>query len=439
LSSPATSIIYDDAHIRVIWHPGHSEYVLITFADLLITVDGHRFFADKPVAKLGLNCIGILATGGNFYPKASVRAALPAIMAHISGFSQRVVYGGSMGGYAAVKHSALLGATEVIALCPPWSIDPAECEGNFPGWPQLMHPALEGMGTRPEEISGAVFVFADMFDQVDKFQANMILRMDPTATIIQVPMVQHNVVPVFAGTEVLRRLIDACRNRRTAELIKMSRELRKNSPWRLAGLVATAINRHPGLTYQVMASRRPQDMTSGMLGAEHLFRAVGYLAGRGDRAAALAFVETFRHGLLDPNDMVHAAAARGQLAQRDMTITTRHQTILVYHTARRVCLHVARVNQLIHVPVRLQVAQGLARLFVFVGGIRVELGVGPDAQLTGQFGEGTTANGAVFVIGARYNGAFSLCAAGSFLSAEPDGPVRCDRPVAYDWEHFQLN
>jgi len=436
LDNPTTTIIYDDTHIRVIWHPGHSDYVLITFADLLITADGHRFFADKPVAKLGIACVGVVATGGNFFPKHAVQAALPAIMERIAGYTERIVYGGSMGGYAAVKHSALLGATTVIALCPPWSIDPAECEGNFPGWPELMHPALEGMGTRPWEISGAVYVFADMFDQVDKFQAGMILRADPTATIINVPMVKHHVVPVFAGTQILARLIDACRHRRKAELHAISRELRKNSERRVNGLIETAINRHPGMTYKVMATRTTRDIHIAALGARHLFAAVGYLLGRGEPDAALRYIESFHHELRDTQQIVLAGAMQAQLHGRHARVMTHHGTSLVYDFGRRICLHAREIIPHLHAQVRFELRDGAAALFAEIGGVRMDLHVDDKFRLTDR--QDGPPRATRFTLTSPRGNCLTLAHAGLFMSAEPEGDVFCNRDAAYEWEQFRI-
>jgi hypothetical protein len=436
LDSSTTSIIYDDPHIRVIWRPGRSDYVLITFADLMLTVDGHRFFADVPAAKLDLNCIGVVATGGNFFPKPSLLAAAPAILAQIAGFSQRIAYGGSMGGYAAVKYSALLGATEVIALCPPWSIDAEECEGNFPGWPQLFIPEMRGMGTRPEEISGAVYVFADMFDTVDRFQANMIKRADPTATIINVPMVAHHVVPVFAGTQVLKTLIDAARRRDTKTMIAMSRALRKDSPRRVNGLITTTIDRHPGLTYRVMAARPSNDLVISALGAQHLFPAMAFLLRHGETGAAIRYLQAYHHELRDPHEIVLAGALLAQLQGRLAGVKTHHQTHLVYDCAQRFCVHVAQPIEHLHAPVRFALGDGGAALFVELGGVRVDLHVDAAFRLSDRLdGE---APGQKLALGSPRNSRFTMASSGLFVSAEPEGQVMCNREMAYEWEQFWI-
>src|SRR5271168_4492658 len=100
-----------------------SSFVLITFGDLIMLASGLNFFAEAPTTKSEISCVGIMAKKGNWYPVESLKAAATALASIIQGYDRRITYGGSMGGYAAIKFSRLLGATEVISLCPQWSID----------------------------------------------------------------------------------------------------------------------------------------------------------------------------------------------------------------------------------------------------------------------------------------------------------------------------
>jgi hypothetical protein len=52
-----------------------------------------------------------MAKDANGYPAGSMRAALPAIAYTLRAFRVRLIYGSSMGAYAAIKYSRLLGAT----------------------------------------------------------------------------------------------------------------------------------------------------------------------------------------------------------------------------------------------------------------------------------------------------------------------------------------
>ena len=155
------TVVYDDDHIRVIWAPGRSSYVLVTFSPMTSLVDGSRFFCDVPVQKLGVNCLGFMPKKPNWYPAKSMIKAVAAISVILARFPEVVSYGGSMGGYGAIKYSALLGATSVIALCPQWSIDMSECEGKHPGFQSWYDPSMKGMAVRPVDVCGKVYVFYD--------------------------------------------------------------------------------------------------------------------------------------------------------------------------------------------------------------------------------------------------------------------------------------
>jgi hypothetical protein len=121
-----------------------------------------------------------------------------------------------MGGYAAIKFSKLLGATEVISLCPQWSIDPAESLKN--PWGSYFVPSMTGMSIRTEDVSGSVFLFVDNTDHVDSFHSGKICGAYPATNIINVPMVGHHITTVLAGTQNLLEIIDACRARRSFDL-----------------------------------------------------------------------------------------------------------------------------------------------------------------------------------------------------------------------------
>ncbi len=134
MSDSTNVIIYDDEEIRVMWSPGADDVVLVTFGDLAILARDTRFFAETPLKKLGTAAVGIMAKRGNWYPSEHIKKASRAILDKINGYKVRILYGGSMGGYGAIKFSCLLRATHVIALCTQWSIDPLECGGVEPGW-----------------------------------------------------------------------------------------------------------------------------------------------------------------------------------------------------------------------------------------------------------------------------------------------------------------
>gem|GEM_PF-4051597 len=157
--SVAPQIVYDDDFIRVVWQPGHSSFMLVTFGNLINLADGVKFFGDAPAQKLGFSCLGFMAKQPNWFPKECTLRAIANINKFFYGVKEVITYGGSMGGYAAVKYSSALNATSVIAFCPQWSIDKSECDGHNPGFQEHYSSTLSGMGVVPEDVSGDIFLF----------------------------------------------------------------------------------------------------------------------------------------------------------------------------------------------------------------------------------------------------------------------------------------
>src|SRR3712207_6847911 len=107
-------------------HEGESDYLLLTFATKNENADGKSFWA-RSIAETGnINAIGFMPKGPNWYPAPDMRSAIAEISSYLARFNRIVVYGQSMGSYAALKYSKALGATHVLAFSPQYSIDPTD-------------------------------------------------------------------------------------------------------------------------------------------------------------------------------------------------------------------------------------------------------------------------------------------------------------------------
>lgn len=217
-------LIYDDDEISAIQCFGNSEEILITFGCLDSYVEGKRFFGDTPAKKLGINCIGIMAKGPHWYPAKNMDSVVNAIQNIIDKFKTRIVYGGSMGGYAALKYSRQLAATHVIALCPQWSLDKEECDGFDPGWQSDFRPYMKNMGVRNEDLSGHIYLFFDPFDKRDTFHAEKICSLRSGIRKVFVSFVKHDVTVTICGTECLRDIIHSCLSGNINKLHQISKK-----------------------------------------------------------------------------------------------------------------------------------------------------------------------------------------------------------------------
>ena len=109
-------IIFEDGHIRAIFMKGSSQELIFSFGDLITRAKGTSINAEKSLEKFHFNVIGVMPKEKSWFPEASMRAMLAAIQDLIAPFKIRVGYGGSMGGYAAIKYSNLLDLNRIVAL-----------------------------------------------------------------------------------------------------------------------------------------------------------------------------------------------------------------------------------------------------------------------------------------------------------------------------------
>jgi len=165
--------------------------LLITFANQWLQHDGRAFWADSVSAALSLSVIGFVAKEPCWYPPDDMAALVPAVLQRIDErFSKRILYGNSQGGYAAIKFSAALGATTVLAFSPQYSIDrrivPDDRVNKY-----YTGQRNAGMWVQADEAAGNIFVFYDPQDSADAAHA---VRIAQAACIIpiQIPYVGHS-------------------------------------------------------------------------------------------------------------------------------------------------------------------------------------------------------------------------------------------------------
>lgn len=433
-----TTIVYDDDEIRVVWSPAPSEIVLITFGDLYTTAHEHRFFADTPLRKSGIAAIGIMPKRGNWFPSGSLQRASAAIVERTRGYATRMTYGGSMGGYGAIKFSRLLGATHVIALCPQWSIDRAECRGYDLGWTEYFEPAMRGMGIREHDVAGRVFLFADTHDVWDRLHCEMIRENCPGAQLINVPVAQHQVTSVFAGTANLLELIDACRDGDLTRLRRFSRRTRRRHPIWQARILRHALRRLPLLGTRLLAGVDHRALVQDDWRC--LPPVLSHLAaGAAGATRAAAFYEEARALLPGPVEQHLVCAYLAGIAGGRVAVATAHGSWLVYDLSENVVFHRAARLAPWQMPVEIAFADAAATLFVTIGGTRVHLGVDAAGWLAADTTQQPGERGFAFEIARGGAGEFTIRQGGRYLSAEIGRAIVCNRGGAGNWETFRFS
>ena len=107
---------------------GDSNTLVLSFGDLITRASGLSINAEKSLIKYQYSVIGVMPKQKSWFPKASMVELAKVILPIIQRFKNIVGYGGSMGGYAAIKYSNLLNMNRIIAFVPQYSIDPEQVE-----------------------------------------------------------------------------------------------------------------------------------------------------------------------------------------------------------------------------------------------------------------------------------------------------------------------
>jgi alpha-beta hydrolase superfamily lysophospholipase len=176
-------IIFSDENLEVIHRSGSSPYLLVTFNEMEMRANGSRFWGQRLCEKAGISALGFISRRPNWFPAASVVKAVEAAAPILHATSERILYGHSQGGYAALRYRRRFNATVAVAFCPQVSIDPKAVpfDGRFA---RHFSPDLHAnMGIAPDHAAGRAYLFFDPFHTVDHQHAVRITALqerDPT-------------------------------------------------------------------------------------------------------------------------------------------------------------------------------------------------------------------------------------------------------------------
>ncbi len=205
-ASPA-KLIASSEFTELLYLPGDSDQLLVTFASMSERANGLNFWAEPAVRKLGLSCLGFVARFPHWYPFRDTSALILQAGEILSRYRSRVTYGSSMGGYAAIKFSRQLGTQHALAFSPQWSIGP-ESWSYDSSYKKNFDPANnEGMAVNPMDCAGNVFIFYDNLYRSDRGHAERIANVYK-ACLVPVPGTQHATIQCMAGSEKLTALLN---------------------------------------------------------------------------------------------------------------------------------------------------------------------------------------------------------------------------------------
>lgn len=236
-------IIFEDEQIRVIFLKGSSEELIFSFGDLITRAKGLSVNAEKSLHKFDFNVIGIMPKQKSWFPERSIAAMLDSIQPVIAPFQQRIAYGGSMGGYAAIKYSSLLHAQRVVALVPQYSIDPDDVEDTR--YNMFYQPELNGsMQVKPQDVSPECeyIVVFDPYYAADRVHVEHLKPLIPHAHLLHLPYTGHDAIAVLASSELVH---DFLRHPFEASYFyRKMRRVKKNSKFYYRKVIESLLPRH---------------------------------------------------------------------------------------------------------------------------------------------------------------------------------------------------
>lgn len=236
-------IIFEDEQIRAIFLRGSSDELIFSFGDLITRAKGLSINAEKSLLKHDFNVIGIMPKQKSWFPESSMRQMFAAIEDLIAPFKTRIGYGGSMGGYAAIKYSNLLDLKRVVALVPQYSINPDDVED--PRYNMFFHAELNAnMQIQPQDVSAEreYIVVYDPYCPEDRAQYVKLEQVLPHMHTLNLPFTGHDAIAVLASSELLYDFL--LHDFDATYFYQKIRQVKKNSKFYYRKVIENLLPRH---------------------------------------------------------------------------------------------------------------------------------------------------------------------------------------------------
>lgn len=244
-------IIFEDEHIRAIFLLGDSNTLVLSFGDLITRASGLSINAEKSLIKYQYNVIGIMPKQKSWFPQASMIELAKTISPVLQGFKNIVGYGGSMGGYAAIKYSNLLNMNRVIAFVPQYSIDPTQVEDRR--YAEFFDAvANKDMQIQLPDVDAAreyVIVY-DPYFSIDREHYLKIKELLPNLHTIHLPFTGHEALSVLASSSLLHDFIE--HEFDEIYFYQQVRKVKKQSKFYFRNVLAHVLTHHDDMLLKIL-------------------------------------------------------------------------------------------------------------------------------------------------------------------------------------------
>lgn len=236
-------IIFEDDHIRAIYLQGDSDTLVLSFGDLITRAKGLSINAEKSLMKYDYAVVGIMPKQKSWFPASSMSALLEQLQPILNQYKNIVGYGGSMGGYAAIKYARSLRMNRVVAMVPQYSIDPAEVEDKR--YTDFYDAELNAdMRIQAQDIVAdcEYIIVYDPYFENDKEHYLKIKPLIPQLHTLHLPYTGHDAIAVLANSALLHDFIE--RPYDQTYFYKQIRDVKKNSKFYYRSVIAHLLGTH---------------------------------------------------------------------------------------------------------------------------------------------------------------------------------------------------
>lgn len=258
-------IVFDSPHVSLIHNAQNgSGTLIITFGDMLALADGDAAWGEKPVTNGGYDILSFMSKQRDWFPHIRISPALDTARNLAKRYDRVVLYGGSMGGYAALKYSATLGADGVIAFVPQHSIDPVDITDKR--YNKYFEPDVHiDMALKPSDICGRVLILNDATFPPDEAHMKKIQQASPAVSRLSLWGTEHKATALLASSSYFADLIDHLAGTTSrAELVRNARSQMKKRFMYHKLIVRQLEIRRPQTAerlYEVATLKDPEDRT----------------------------------------------------------------------------------------------------------------------------------------------------------------------------------
>jgi hypothetical protein len=260
------TLIFEGEEIYCHYHKGNSAYLLITFTTAGDTQDASRRYLMQDIAQRnGITCLGFTSSVRGFFLSPEMAAIEKKIRNIIALYKTVIIIGSSMGGYAAIKYSKMLGATHVLAFNPNYSVDPIELElddekkiylrSGLIAHKIVRRESFKTMAPRAEDVQGKITVVYDPKEIIDEFSALMYAKKHPSFDLIGLRHIGHIAIDTYQSDVAMLKLINIIMENDQTRLLRfLTDSLRSNVKYILSVLHETA-RRKPRMALRAMNSQ----------------------------------------------------------------------------------------------------------------------------------------------------------------------------------------